>query len=102
MIFLAKFLNRYRVRLLAIMAAVGAVLSYAAPTFALYTLIPAEDHDNARHIAYLSFLIPGGVITVILLTHAYVVSVLERYVTRPVVRLTNRGDPRRRGCGYFL
>ncbi len=90
MIFLANFLNRYRVRLLAIMAAVGAVLSYAAPTFALYQLIPAEGHDNARHIAYLSFLVPGGVITVILLTHAYVVSVLERYVTRPVVRLTHR------------
>ena len=89
-ILLANFLNRYRLRLLAVIAVVGAVLSYAVPTFALYPLIPAERHDDARLIAYVAFLIPGSVIATILLTHAYVVSVLERYVTRPVVRLTNR------------
>ena len=89
-ILLANFLNRYRLRLLAVVAVVGAVLSYAVPTFALYQLIPTERHDDARLIAYVAFLIPGIVIASILLTHAYVVSVVERYVTRPVVRLTKR------------
>lgn len=90
MISISKFLNQHRHQLIVAMSVVGIALAYAAAIFALYPLIPAERHDDARHAAFVTCWIPGLVIGILLLTHSFFAAVLERYVTRPIVRLTHR------------
>ena len=95
LISLSQFLHRHRLRLLAATAVAVVVLTYVGTVLSLYPLIPAERHDDARHVAFVASWIPSILIGIVFLTHAFAAALIERYVTRPVTRLTDWATTRR-------
>ena len=91
---LSRLVNSRLVPLLTGAILFAILLTDTGAYLALKSLIPPERHGEARLIVFLANWGSGFAAAVLIVAHAYAASVINRYVVRPVERITNWAEMR--------
>ena len=91
---LSRLMNSRLVPLLTGAILFAILLTDTGAYLALKSLIPPERHGEARLIVFLANWGSGVAAAVLIVAHAYAASVINRYVVRPVERITSWAEKR--------
>ena len=91
---LSRLMNGRLVPLLTGAILFAILLTDTGAYLALKSLIPPERHGEARLIVFIANWGSGVAAAVLIVAHAYAASVINRYVVRPVERITNWAENR--------